>query len=878
VIDRTISHYKVLEKLGEGGMGVVYKAQDLQLERIVALKFLPSHVSVNDETKTRFLQEAKAAAALNHPNICTVYGIEESEGTMFIAMEFIDGGTLRDSLRTIRGNVTECVKVAVQIGDALQEAHAKGIVHRDIKADNVMLSAKGQAKVMDFGLAKLKGALKLTRTSSTVGTLGYMAPEQIQGGEVDSRSDIFSTGVLLFEMLTGSLPFRGEHEAAMMYSILNEAPDSIQNHIPDASADLSHILSRALEKDPDDRYQSMADMVSELRRLLKQTSRISKASLPAMSASVPASSASVPSSQGPNAPIPAKNKGMLLVAGIAAAAVVLIGGIYLFASRSSVELNPNMTLRILDLPLRDIDYPGLSGDGNWVTFTMNTQEGLSRVYLMNAGGGEPRAVVSDSGVRFESADLSFDASKIVYAMIPQQGIPGIYVTSALGGGTRLLADTAAFPRWQPDGSRVFFLRPSELSESGKMNVWSVSADGGDVRLEVEDALGVSLFQFFRYSLTVSPDGGSIAWIRTFNSGDHQEIMVIDRESKEIRQLTHDQKNIDEVCWTTNDQILFSSNRGGNINIWMIPAEGGEPQQITTGSGPDLGIRISRDNTKLLYYVNEEVGNLWVGSLKSAVARQVTSDDRVRISATLSPDGRQLAYAMVTGDALRPTRAIYISDRDGNNRRTVTTPGPDIVANLTWAPNGKRLAYASRDPQDSTQTFDAYLIDLGRPGAPKLLGEGSPFLWLDDDRILLSRVQGTLLVSTSTGATETFFEDSTVGFPVRGGTHVFYRDHHVGQEARWLVRVDGDFKPVEKPKKIMDIVSFNVSPDRDHVIYLDANGLWKVDLPSGRKQELRNSYAGLTPGTPFTINPQTQEILYSVRRNRAKLVMIENLFK
>jgi eukaryotic-like serine/threonine-protein kinase len=286
MIGTTISHYKILEKLGEGGMGVVYKAQDTKLDRTVALKFLPSHVSVNAETKARFLQEAKAAAALNHNNICTIYGVDESDqpdtsglagGKMFIAMEYIDGGTLREKLPYPK--VEDAVSIAIQIGEALQEAHSKGIVHRDIKADNIMLTSKGQAKVMDFGLAKLKGSLKLTKTSSTVGTLGYMAPEQIQGGTVDNRSDIFSFGVLFFEMLTGRLPFRGEHEAAMVYSIAHEQPELLTKFIPDAPAGLTHILGRALEKDPEDRYQSAADMVSELRRTQKKTTRVVRSSV-----------------------------------------------------------------------------------------------------------------------------------------------------------------------------------------------------------------------------------------------------------------------------------------------------------------------------------------------------------------------------------------------------------------------------------------------------------------------------------------------------------------------------------------------------------------------------------------------------------------------
>ncbi len=276
MIGETILHYKILEKLGEGGMGVVYKAEDIKLKRIVALKFLPSHITSSKEDLARFNQEAQAAAILNHPNICTVYAIEESDNQQFISMEYIDGTTLSKKISDSPLKVNEAVSYAIQIGEALQEAHSNGIVHRDIKTENIMVNSKNQIKVMDFGLAKLKGSIKITKGSSTVGTLAYMAPEQIQGGEVDARSDIFSFGVVLFEMLTGILPFKGEHDASIMYSIINEEPDSLQKYLPDVSSDLMHIINRALEKDPEDRYQSMKDIVIELRRLQRHTGDVSR--------------------------------------------------------------------------------------------------------------------------------------------------------------------------------------------------------------------------------------------------------------------------------------------------------------------------------------------------------------------------------------------------------------------------------------------------------------------------------------------------------------------------------------------------------------------------------------------------------------------------
>lgn len=274
MVGTTVSHYRIIEKLGEGGMGVVYKAEDTRLHRVVALKFLPRGLESHEPERARFLQEAQAASALNHPNVCTIHDIGEAEGQQFIVMEYADGNTLRREIESRRLKIEDCIKYAIQIGEALQEAHSHGIVHRDIKAENIMVNSKGQAKVMDFGLARLKGSLKLTKTSSTVGTLAYMAPEQIQGGEVDARNDIFSFGVLFFEMLTGHLPFRGEHDAAMMYSILNEEPASLQTYIPDSPSELLHVISRALEKDPEDRYQTVHEMLIDLRRLKKETRRV----------------------------------------------------------------------------------------------------------------------------------------------------------------------------------------------------------------------------------------------------------------------------------------------------------------------------------------------------------------------------------------------------------------------------------------------------------------------------------------------------------------------------------------------------------------------------------------------------------------------------
>jgi eukaryotic-like serine/threonine-protein kinase len=285
VIGQEISHYKILEKLGEGGMGVVYKAHDTKLDRTVALKFLPLNMSVTDKDKERFIREAKAVAALNHPHICTIYSVEEYDGQQFISMEYVDGVTLREKMRLSsvtrdlqlrrgeprRGlSMINAITFSIQIAEALRQAHNKDIVHRDIKPENIMVTEDNRIKVMDFGLAKLKGAENLTKSGGTVGTLAYMSPEQIQGGDVDQRSDIFSLGVVLYEMLTGQKPFRGEHEAAMVYSIVNEAPQPVQTYLPDASSKLDHIINRVLEKDPGERYLHINELIVDLKKIKEE--------------------------------------------------------------------------------------------------------------------------------------------------------------------------------------------------------------------------------------------------------------------------------------------------------------------------------------------------------------------------------------------------------------------------------------------------------------------------------------------------------------------------------------------------------------------------------------------------------------------------------
>ncbi len=273
MIGTIISHYKILKKLGEGGMGVVYKAEDTKLDRVVALKFLPSHLSGEDMDKARFLREARAAAALNHPNVCTIHEIDDEGDSLYIVMEYVAGKTLRDIVGAhghVPLQINDIITYAIQISEALEAAHQKGVVHRDIKSENIMVMETGWVKVMDFGLAKLQGSIKLTKTGTSLGTVAYMSPEQMQGGQVDHRTDIWSLGVVLYEMLTGRLPFQGEYDQAVVYSIVNESPPSISDFRNDTPPELMRVVENAMVKEQENRYQSVEDLLSDLQGIQKK--------------------------------------------------------------------------------------------------------------------------------------------------------------------------------------------------------------------------------------------------------------------------------------------------------------------------------------------------------------------------------------------------------------------------------------------------------------------------------------------------------------------------------------------------------------------------------------------------------------------------------
>ncbi|MEE9171022.1 MAG: serine/threonine-protein kinase, partial [bacterium] len=269
LVGKTISHYRISEQVGQGGMGEVYLAEDTKLDRKVALKFLPLFYSKDPEVNARFKREAKATAALNHPNIITIHEIGEFEGRAYIAMEYVQGESLKDKIVKKGLTLAKIIEIALQICNGLNKAHEAGIVHRDIKPENILLDKDDSVKILDFGLAQKRGATKLTKEATTLGTLYYMSPEQCQSSELDQRTDIWSLGIVLYEMITGKTPFQGEYETGIVYSIMNEEPEPLARYKTGVSDELQRIVDKTLRKDVDTRYQSVSDLLTDLKALQK---------------------------------------------------------------------------------------------------------------------------------------------------------------------------------------------------------------------------------------------------------------------------------------------------------------------------------------------------------------------------------------------------------------------------------------------------------------------------------------------------------------------------------------------------------------------------------------------------------------------------------
>ena len=723
MIGQTISHYKILEKLGEGGMGVVYKALDTKLDRVVALKFLPHHLMAEETERSRFLQEAKAAATLNHPNICTIHGIEEADGQQFIEMEFIDGVTLRHKIPVEK--LDGALGYAIQIGEALEEAHAKGVVHRDIKADNIMVNSKNQIKVMDFGLAKLKGSLKLTRTSSTVGTLAYMSPEQIQGGEVDSRSDIFSFGIVFYEMLTGRFPFKGEHEAAMMYSIINEEADPIENYRPDISAEVVHILNRALEKDIADRYQSVSDMLIDLRRVKKQSTKVVRTGVHQVSRTIQSSSVLEPTV------LSSSGKKRNLVIGtvvVFIAASLLIWKLFLTGEGES-DVHPFQSFKPVRLSTDAMPtMAAISPDGKYIIYSVD-ESGKRSVWMRQVSASSSVRILPPDEVNYQGFTFSPDGDNVYYSVISKEDTRGVLkIVPTLGGTPRKVIDNlTGGVAVSPDGKQLAFIR--SYPDNGEEALMICAVDGTNER-KLLSRTGEDFFLGNGGEApSWSPDGATIAIPAGSTKGNfHMNVLLVSVTNGSFRLATPNYwKNVGRITWVNNGKGIAIAGveylTGLSPQLWYVNILDGSYYRITsdlmnynlsslntTSSQSTLLTlqqsfnssieifpagdwrrtrKITARNTyqegingmnwtpdgKIVYSsLVSGYPNLWIINPENKDRTQLTSNHLGEFSPNVSNDGQFIAYISENDT----TPHTWVMNIDGNNQRRLTTGMDDYL--------------------------------------------------------------------------------------------------------------------------------------------------------------------------------------------------------
>ena len=736
---KTISHYRVIEKLGEGGMGSVWKARDTRLDRYVALKVLHAARMSGAERKRRFVQEARSASALNHPNIITIHEIDEADGADFIAMEFVPGKAL-DQLIPRKGlRLNEAIDYAIQVADALAAAHAAGIVHRDLKPANVMVNESGCVKVLDFGLAKLTekagaedaGNITFepagTDEGVILGTVSYMSPEQADGKRVDARSDIFSFGAVLYEMITGRRAFPGDFMVSILSAVLRDEPKPAHEIVKGLPRDLDRIVARCLRKDPNQRYQHAGDLKIDLQQIKEE-----------------------PASGGPAARRPGGHSLWRFVGAAACVAASFAIGQWFHAPDTPPAVW-QLTQFTRDAGLSN--RPALSRDGKLVAYSSDAgQDGGMDLYVSQVAGGQPIRLTFD-GAGNTWPDFSPDGSKIVFRS--NRGGGGIYEIPAFGGQSRLLTQGGFRPRFSPDGSRVAYWAGSETIDNtipGTASVWVVPAAGGQPH-RVGPSLTAARTPIW------SPDGKRLLFVgytsaKLYDQANLDWWLAAVDGTDGVKTGLHDaliRARLSTVpgflpypsCWSgdTNTVIFsrYNGYSGDAANLWEIGLSSqtgkvtGIPRQLTAGAGVEEDVTCASGGA-LAFASRESRSQVW--SLPFDLVRRKPTGAPARISAP----GPWVAYPSLSHEA---RLVAFFSNRSGQTniwRRDLATGDESIVARSSLeqrfpviSPSGARIAFAVNE-QDGTRTV--YVTAAG--SEPEKVCEGCtrPTDWSSDEKTLL----------------------------------------------------------------------------------------------------------------------------------------------
>jgi serine/threonine protein kinase/Tol biopolymer transport system component len=688
---RHLSQYRIGELLGGGGMGVVYRAEDLHLGRMVALKFLAADLAGDAAAKARFLQEARAASALDHPNICTVFEIGETgENQLYLAMPCYEGETLKARIGRGPLPINEALDYALQTAKGLARAHRQGIVHRDVKPANLMITSDGLVKILDFGVAKLSGEASLTRAGVAVGTAAYMAPEQVRGEEVDARADLWSLGVVLYEMVTGRRPFPGDNPEAVRHAVLTREPEPVARLRPDAPPGLERAVRGLLGKSVADRYPTADAVAADLRLLLG----VSSSSMPMrMSA-------------------PYRPRRALWLA-LALAASIAMAGLLLRLRQEPAPIQPHVN-RLTDQEGSEL-FPSLSPDGTFFTYARLDGDDYD-IFLQRVGGGNPINLTVDSEVDDTQPAYSPDGRWIAFRSSRDGG--GLFVMGATGESVRRVTDFGLQPAWSPDSRELAFATEAvrrPLVRTNPSQLWRVEVATGRCR---------RVYQGDAVQPNWSPDGRRLAFWGIARPGSARVVRTIPASGGTPTDVLKDGFVNWNPVWAPDGRSLyFVSDRGGSMNLWRIPVDQGtgevrgEPQPVTTPAESFGAFSLSGDGLRVLFASDEMKTSVeW---LAFDPVRGRASGERVAVArsaqgiraAEPSPDGRWIVL-----DHESPQEDLFVVRSDGTGLRQITAD-PFRDRSPGWSADGRWILFSS----DRTGHYEIWAIRPDGSGLHRVAG-------------------------------------------------------------------------------------------------------------------------------------------------------------